>query len=138
MPPEFHHILMATDLSQGSKESLRQVMELVHMANASILMVNAVEVGAEGGAEATTPKTRYLQTGIAIGLAVVSAGGDADAATPNPTGNTLNRAAGGANGFKLVGITMGILIHAGTFLLLYIAVGAARGRQAPAGGTGRS
>ena len=33
---------------------------------------------------------------------------------------------------------MGILIHAATFLLLYIAVGAARARQAPAGGRGRS
>jgi putative membrane protein len=32
---------------------------------------------------------------------------------------------------------MGILIHAATFLLLYIAVGAARARQASAGGRGR-
>jgi hypothetical protein len=74
-----------------------------------------VKLDAEGGAEATTPKTRYLQTGIAIGLAALSAGGDADATTPNPAGNTLNRAAGGANGFKLVGITMGILIHSRVF-----------------------
>jgi hypothetical protein len=74
-----------------------------------------VQLDSEGGAEATTPKTRYLQTGIAIGLAVVSAGGDGDAGTPNPAGNTLNRAAGGANGFKLVGITMGVLIHSRVF-----------------------
>jgi len=33
---------------------------------------------------------------------------------------------------------MGILIHAATFLLLYIAVGATRARQASAGGRGRS
>ena len=32
----------------------------------------------------------------------------------------------------------GIMIHAATFLLLYIAVGAARARQVPAGGRGRS
>jgi hypothetical protein len=74
-----------------------------------------VKLDAEGGAEATTSKTRYLQTAIAIGLAVVSAGGDADAAGPNPAGNTLNRAAGGANGFKLVGITMGVLVHSRVF-----------------------
>jgi putative membrane protein len=35
-------------------------------------------------------------------------------------------------------LAMGILIHAATFLLLYIAVGATRARQASAGGRGRS
>ena len=74
-----------------------------------------VKLDAEGGAEATTPKTRYLQTGIAIGLATVSFRGDADAVGPNSGGNTLNRAAGGANGFKLVGITMGVLVHSRVF-----------------------
>ena len=74
-----------------------------------------VKLDAEGGAEATTPKTRYLQTGIAIGLALVSVRGDEDALGSNSGGNTLNRAAGGANGFKLVGITMGVLIHSRVF-----------------------
>jgi hypothetical protein len=74
-----------------------------------------VKLDAEGGAEATTPKTRYLQTGIAIGLATVSFRGDEDAVGSNSGGNTLNRAAGGANGFKLVGITMGVLIHSRVF-----------------------
>ena len=74
-----------------------------------------VKLDAEGGAEATTPKTRYLQTGIAIGLATVSFRGDADAVGPNSGGNTLNRAAGGANGFKLEGIAMGVLVHSRVF-----------------------
>ena len=74
-----------------------------------------VKLDPEGGAEATTPKTRYLQTGISIGLAVLSAGGDADAKVPNPSGNTLNRAAGGAGGFKLVGIILGVLVHSRVF-----------------------
>jgi hypothetical protein len=70
-----------------------------------------VKLDAEGGAEATTPKTRYLQTGIAIGLATVSFKGDEDAVGSNSGGNTLNRAAGGAN----VGITMGVLVHSRVF-----------------------
>jgi hypothetical protein len=74
-----------------------------------------VKLDSEGGAEATTPKTRYLQTGIAIGLAMASAGGDADSAVANPAGNTANRVAGGANGFKLVGIALGILVHSRAF-----------------------
>jgi hypothetical protein len=74
-----------------------------------------VRLDAEGGAEATTPKTRYLQTGIAIGLAMVSVRGDPDAVGADSGGNTLNRAAGGANGFKLVGIAMGVLVHSRVF-----------------------
>lgn len=54
MPPRFGHILIATDLSEVSKQSLRQAMGLMHRANANVLMVNAVEVGVEGGAEAAT------------------------------------------------------------------------------------
>jgi hypothetical protein len=74
-----------------------------------------VKLDSEGGAEATNPKTRYLQTGIAIGLAMASAGGDGDSAVANPAGNTANRVAGGANGFKLVGIALGILVHSRAF-----------------------
>jgi hypothetical protein len=74
-----------------------------------------VKLDSEGGAEATTPKTRYLETGIAIGLAMASAGGDGDSAVANPAGNTANRVAGGANGFKLVGIALGILVHSRAF-----------------------
>ena len=74
-----------------------------------------VKLDAEGGAEATTPKTRYLQTGIAIGLAMASAGGDADARTSNPAGNTSNRVAGGAGGFKVVGIVLGLVVHSRAF-----------------------
>jgi hypothetical protein len=74
-----------------------------------------VKLDAEGGAEATTPKTRYLQTGIAIGLAMASAGGDADAKTSNPAGNTSNRVAGGAGGFKVVGIVLGLVVHSRAF-----------------------
>ncbi len=74
-----------------------------------------VKLDAEGGAEATTPKTRYLKTAVSISLAAVSAGGDADAKVPNPAGNTSNRIAGGAGGFKLVGIVLGALVHSRAF-----------------------
>lgn len=74
-----------------------------------------VKLDAEGGAEATTPKTRYLQTSIAIGLAMASAGGDADARVSNPAGNTANRVAGGAGGFKVVGIILGLVVHSRAF-----------------------
>lgn len=106
------HELSAPDGPNGSA--------IAQNVDASLESVQSIKDGevkldAEGGAEATTPKTRYLQTGIAIGLAAVSFRGDEDAVGSNSGGNTLNRAAGGANGFKLVGITMGVLIHSRVF-----------------------
>jgi type IV secretory pathway VirB10-like protein len=70
-----------------------------------------VTLDSEGGAEANSPKTRYLSTGISVGLAVVSAGTDRDAPQGDVAGNTSNRVAGGAGGFKLVGIAVGIFVH---------------------------
>ena len=106
------HELSAPDGPNGSA--------IAQSVDASLESVQSIKddnlkLDAEGGAEATTPKTRYLQTGIAVGLAMVSVRGDEDAVGSNSGGNTLNRAAGGANGFKLVGITMGVLIHSRVF-----------------------
>ncbi len=70
-----------------------------------------VKLDSEGGAEANTPKTRYLSTGISVMLALASAHTDADARPGNVSGNTSNRVAGGAGGFKLVGIALGVLVH---------------------------
>src|ERR1700730_5607872 len=57
-----------------------------------------VKLDSEGGAEATTSKSRYLGTAVSLGLAMLSTGDDAH-----------NGAAGGSGvgGFKLVGIVMG-------------------------------
>ncbi|MGH9742182.1 MAG: hypothetical protein ACRD51_07490 [Candidatus Acidiferrum sp.] len=70
-----------------------------------------VKLDAEGGAEANTPKTRYLSTGISVMLALASAHTDEDAPAGNVGGNTSNRVAGGAGGFKLVGLAMGAFVH---------------------------
>jgi type IV secretory pathway VirB10-like protein len=74
-----------------------------------------VKLDSEGGAKAITPKTRYLTTGVAIGLAALSFGRDPDAVGGDAAGNTSNRVAGGAGGFKLVGIVLGILVHSRPF-----------------------
>jgi hypothetical protein len=75
-----------------------------------------VKLDSESGAEATTPKTRYLATGISVGLAMVSMGGDRDGGPgSSAVGNTGNRAVGGAGGFKLVGIVLGTFVHSRVF-----------------------
>ena len=70
-----------------------------------------VKLDSEGGAEANSPKTRYLSSGIAVALALASSRTDADAPAGDAGGNTSNRVAGGAGGFKLVGIAMGAFVH---------------------------
>ena len=71
-----------------------------------------VKLDAEGGAEANSPKTRYLATGISVMLALASAHtDDGDAHAGDVGGSTGNRVAGGAGGFKLVGIAMGAFVH---------------------------
>jgi len=70
-----------------------------------------VKLDAEGGAEATSSKSRYLETAIALSLAAVAGHGDSDALGGNAAGNTGNRVAGGAGGFKLVGIVLGLTVR---------------------------
>ena len=78
-----------------------------------------VKLDSEGGAQATSPKTRYLQTGFELWLAAVSASGDGDA-------DVTNKAAGGGGGFKLIGIGMGIAARSEPFGMAMGAYGASR------------
>jgi len=66
----------------------------------------------EGGAEVTTPRTRYLTTGIQVMLAATQASPDRDAGQGGPSvGEAGGGAASGASGFKLVGMVVGIAAH---------------------------
>ena len=74
-----------------------------------------LKLDSEGGAEAQTPKIRYLQVAIAVGLAAASSGDDG-----------LNRVEGGAGGFKLVGIVLGAAVRSQPLGMAMGAVGASR------------
>jgi hypothetical protein len=86
-----------------------------------------VKLDAEGGATATSPKTRYLSTAISVGLAAASARSHNDSDDINQTaGNSGNRVAGGAAGFKLVGIALGVFVHSQPLGIAMGAYGASR------------
>jgi len=74
-----------------------------------------VKLDSEGGAEATTSKSRYLATAVSLGLAAASLGEDSDAVGGGSAGNASNRVAGGAAGFKLVGMITGALVRSRAF-----------------------
>ncbi len=70
-----------------------------------------LSLDSEGGAQATTPKTRYLTTGISIALAVTTALPDADAgASGQSVGEFGGRAVTGASGFRAIGFAIGALV----------------------------
>jgi hypothetical protein len=83
-----------------------------------------VKLDSEGGAEANSARTRYLSAGISVALALASAHTDADARDGDVGGNASNRVAGGAGGFKLVGIALGLFVHSQPFGMAMGAYGA--------------
>jgi hypothetical protein len=85
-----------------------------------------VKLDSEGGAEATTSKSRYLGTAVSLGLAMMSAseGGDRDAGKVHGDGGG-NAAAGGLGGFKLVGMILGAAVRSRAFGTTMGAYGAA-------------
>ncbi len=71
-----------------------------------------LKLDAEGGAQVTTPRTRYLTTGIQVMLAAASAAPDEDRGLHGGGGGSLGgSAANGASGFRFVGMIVGALAH---------------------------
>lgn len=98
---------------------------------AALVGVQAAENGnikldSEGGAEASNPKSRYMNTSVSLALAAIAGRGDPDARGGNVAGNPSGRAAGGAGGFKLVGIAMGLAVQSRAFGYAMGAYGAGR------------
>jgi hypothetical protein len=69
-----------------------------------------LKLDAEGGAQVTTPRTRYLTTGIQVMLAASQASpGDRDAGRGGASGGEAgSSAANGVSGFKFVGMVVGL------------------------------
>jgi hypothetical protein len=73
----------------------------------------------EGGAKATSPKSRFVTTGLSVSLALVGQGGKNDVGDAGP-------AAGGATAFRLVGIAVGLAVRSHTLAILMSAYGGSR------------
>jgi len=102
----FHEIVPP----DGIEQKIQANLEAVQSAKGQNLQLDS-----EGGAEAQTPKTRYLQTAIAIGLAAAASGDD-----------RLNQSEGGAGGFRVVGMVLGATVHSQPLGMAMGALGASR------------
>ena len=81
-----------------------------------------VKLDSEGGAEATTSKSRYLGTAVSLGLAMMAAGSAQD---HDGDGASHSGATGGLGGFKLVGMVVGTVARSRAFGTTMGAYGAA-------------
>lgn len=104
----FHEL----SLPSGVEQKVEATLAGVEAGKAGNLKLDS-----EGGAQATTSKSRYLATTVSLGLAALSFAGDPDAGPGGnaAAGNTSNRVAGGAGGYKLIGIALGLTVHSQPF-----------------------
>jgi hypothetical protein len=114
----FHQVVPPDGIEQKVEASL----EGVEVAKGEHLTLDA-----EGGAQVTTPKTRYLTTAIAVALAASSMSTDHDHGLQSGSeGDPGGGAASGASGFGVIGTLVGALAHSRVVSSAFGVYGAAR------------
>lgn len=104
--PVFHQLTLPDGIQQKVEASL---------AGVEAGKAQGLKLDAEGGAQATAPKGRYLDTAIAVTLAAASQGDD-----------LLNQGEGGVGGFRLVGFAIGVASRSQPLGMAMGAFGASR------------
>ncbi len=114
----FHEVAPPNGLEQKVVTSLEGV---------AVSKGEHLKLDAEGGAQVTTPRTRYLTTGIQVMLAAASAhpDGDHDLHSGGGGGDIGGGAANGASGFRFVGMIVGVLARSRVVATGFGAYGAA-------------
>jgi len=99
----FHQVVPPNGLEQKVETNLEGV---------AVAKDEHLRLDAEGGAQVTTPRTRYLTTGIQVMLAATQAAPDRDAGRGGVSGGEAGgSAANGASGFRFVGMIVGLAAH---------------------------
>jgi hypothetical protein len=112
----FHELVMPPEWSAAQTLKIEGDLDGVQSAESGHISLDS-----EGGARATDPSSKYINTVVTVGLAAVSFGVGGDT-----LGDTTERAAGGAGGYKLIGIILGATVHSQPFGMAMGALGAAR------------
>lgn len=98
----FHQVVPPGGIEQIIEASL----EGVEVAKGEHLSLDS-----EGGAQVTTPRTRYLTTAISVALAASSLNQDHDHDLQAHGGDASGGAVNGASGFRLIGSLVGAFAH---------------------------
>jgi hypothetical protein len=90
-----------------------------------------VKLDSEGGARGTQSKSQYLAPAVSVGLALIGSGGRNDVGVASPI-------AGGATGFKLIGLIVGSIYQNHNYGILLSAYGGGRAVYSTFLGRGRN
>jgi hypothetical protein len=114
----FHEVAPPNGLAEKVETSLEGV---------AVAKGEHLKLDSEGGAQVTTPRTRYLTTGIQVMLAATSAVPDNDRRLSGGGGggDLGGSAANGASGFRFVGMVVGALSRSRVVAIGFGAYGAA-------------
>jgi hypothetical protein len=107
----FHQLRLADGVQQKVEASL---------AGVEAARVDHVKLDTEGGAHAAASNARFLTTTVAVGLGAFSMIGDSGG------GDIGHSSAGGAGGYKLIGLAMGLAIRSQPLGMAMGAFGASR------------
>lgn len=107
----FHQMRLADGVEQKVEASL---------AGVQAASADHVSVDAEGGTHASEPNTRFLTTTLAVGLGAFAFIGDSGG------GDLGHSTAGGAGGYKLIGIAVALAVRSQSFGMAMGAFGGAR------------
>ncbi len=102
-------------LQDGVEEKVQASLAGVEAATA-----DHVRLDTEGGAHAAASNARFLTTTLAVGLGAFSMIGDSGG------GDIGHSAAGGAGGYKLIGLALGLTVHSQPLGMALGAFGASR------------
>lgn len=115
----FHEVVPPNGIAEKVQTSLEGV---------AVEKGQHLKLDSEGGAQVTTPKTRYLTTGIQIALAAGAAAPDSDARAGGGGGGDLGGGAvNGASGFRFLGLAVVMAARSRTVSAASGAYGAATG-----------
>lgn len=103
------------ELPGGAQEKVDAILAAVQADSASKMSLDT-----EGGASAASPNSRFITTGITVGLAGFAFIGDSGG------GDLAHSSAGGAAGYKLIGIAIGLATRSQVFGMAMGAFGSAR------------
>ncbi len=113
----FHEVAPPDGIAQKVETSLEGV---------AVAKGENLKLDSEGGAQVTTPKTRYLTTGVQLVLAAAAASPDSDGGLHGGGhGSVGGSAANGASGFRFVGMVVGMLARSRVVATGFGAYGAA-------------
>lgn len=103
------------ELPGGTQEKVDAILAGVQAESAANMSLDT-----EGGAAAASPNSRFITTGITIGLGAYAFIGDSGG------GDLVHSSAGGAGGFKLIGIAIGLATRSQVYGMAMGAFGGAR------------